>query len=337
MKLSNLLTASFLSLLALPAAASASTGVAKHRDKDDSSTSFATAFKNLSSSLSALESSSFKTKTNGRRLSHPSSQCGDDTFGSDDFDGAYETIEFIFGTIDFILSYFSNVNIDDQTCTSNDAYPDYEYTCDTGNYFDHEAIQEICDDQGGNKITFELLIKHDNGTTGIIPDLPMCIANSCDDPWDIILILNLGFFSEFDEAGVTIEARTPGNEGMECLHDTLANYGFEWPLELWFGNFGNATNPNGLSPYIPMAIFQREPAEFCNITNSTEVESYDCDASRVFPNAEIESICVAAGGKYIEIDHTGGQGYYGSLKNVPWCLASTCKVEAGVVFSDFLT
>jgi len=198
MKLSNLLTASFLSLLALPAAASASTGLAKHRDKDDSSASFATAFKNLlSSSLSALESSSFKTKTSGRRLS--ARQCGDDTFGSNDL-GAYETIAFVY-------SYFSNEIIDGQTCTSNDAnYPDYEYTCDTGNYFDHtgnyfdhEAIQEICDDQGGNKITFELLIKHDNGTTGIIPDVPMCIANSCDDPWDIFLILNLAFFSDVDE------------------------------------------------------------------------------------------------------------------------------------------
>jgi len=106
-----------------------------------------------------------------------------ETDASDDFDAAYETIEFMY-------SYFSNENIDGQTCTFNDTdYPEYEYTCDTGNYFDNEAIQEICDDQGGNKITFELLIKHDNGTTGIIPDVPMCIANSCD-PWDIILIIN---------------------------------------------------------------------------------------------------------------------------------------------------
>ena len=328
MKLSTLQTASFLSLLALPAAAS--------RD-DSSSASLAAVIKNLPSSLSALDSPFFKTKTNDRRL--PSNQCAFKTYAFyEETDlGAYDPTH-------FIDEYFSNeTNIDDQTCTFNDAnYPGYEYTCDTGNYFDHEAIQEICDDQGGKKITFELLIKHANGTTGIISDVPMCIANSCD-PWDIFLIINLGSLSEFDGDGVTVEARAPGNEGMECLHDTLANYGFEWSAEVLFGedgypDFVNATNPNALSPYFPMTILQNSPEAFCDITTS----AYDCDASRVLPNAEIESICVETGGKYIEIDHINtaqaeGVSFEFSIKNTPWCLASTCKVEDGIAFADFLT
>jgi len=337
MKLSTLLTASFISLFALPAAASASTGVAKQGDKDDSSASLAAAFKNLPSSLSALESFSFKTKTNDRRLSF--SQCLNETGGfymETDLD-AYDPFE-------FVSRYFYNENPNGQTCTSNDAdYPKYEYTCDTGNYFDHEAIQEICDDQEGNKITFELLIKHDNGTTGIIPDVPACIANSCD-PWDIFLILNQGFLSAFDGAGVTVEARAPGNEGMECLYDTLASYGFEWSAEVLFGDFVNATNPNALSPYVPIAILQSDPEAFCDTTTSAGEVAFHCDASRGVPNAEIESICVETGGKYIEIDHTGGQDYHAegaavevSIKNVPWCLASTCKVEDGIAFADFLS
>ena len=114
MNLSTLLTASFLSLLALPpAAASASTGVAKHGDKDDSSASLAAAFKNLPSSLSSFESSSFKTKTNNRRLSF--SQC----FFGESFGLYMETDLGAYDPVEFMYRYFSNnVNIDDQTCTS---------------------------------------------------------------------------------------------------------------------------------------------------------------------------------------------------------------------------
>ena len=79
---------------------------------------------------------------------------------------------------------------------------------------------------------------------------------------------------------------------MECLRDTLANYGFEWSTEVFFGenhylDFGNATNPNALSPYIPMAIFQGDEEEFCDTTTSAEAVALHCDGSRGVNNAQI--------------------------------------------------
>jgi len=231
--------------------------------------------------------------------------------------------------------------------------------CDVYDADFHTEAAEYCE---GETHAIDFVI--DLGFPVAISGLPLCLGNTCERA-DAFFFFNSIIFQQIpgdfnddlsqtddlspndDGAGVAGSLRYTGTTGMQCLEDTLSNYG----LGLLF----NGTLFESGIPFEVLDVDEDKPLylynpgellsdaeileneDICEITFVGQSPVMTCNLSD-YDFGDMKSICHDEGGKYIENDLSFEiDSAQIKLLNFPICISNTCSSDKeGIAYLDYL-